>query len=457
MKKYLVCGLARSGFAAAKLLLSRGFSVTVADKMPLSSFKQDKLEHIDELSNMGAKFLFGQNPDSIVKYFDTIVISPGIPIDSEFIIKADSLAIPVIGEIELGYKICACPIAAITGTNGKTTAVTITGEIFKKCFPGSMTLGNIGAAFCEKAAEMKQGAWVALETSSFQLESVRDFRPKIAAVLNISEDHLNRHYTMEKYIKSKERIFAKQDATDTLVLNYDDNITRGMASRAKSRPAFFSMNGEPDPAKTGDSRCIFISGNDIVYRYKNYYETMWDSRAMRTPFKHILEDALAAALVAISAGADMKTISQTVLEFKGVEHRVELIAVIDDIEYYNDSKATNVDATVKALTAVEGKVILIAGGQDKKVDFAPLTSLFHEKVNKLVLFGETSKQIEKSCINIGFSNIESVSDLRQAVASAKWAAKPGDRVLLSPACASLDMFNDYEERGNLFKQYVNEV
>ncbi|MCL2702667.1 MAG: UDP-N-acetylmuramoyl-L-alanine--D-glutamate ligase [Defluviitaleaceae bacterium] len=454
-RKVLVCGLARSGFAAAKLLLSGGAAVTVSDKLPYAAFSAKKLAYAEELSAAGAKFLFGQSPEPVVGGFHYIVISPGIPIDSGFILRAKELGIPVIGELELGSMACRAPIAAITGTNGKTTATTIAGEILSIYRPGSQVLGNIGAAFCEKAAGIPPTAWAVIEASSFQLESVDKFHPKIAAVLNISEDHLNRHYTMENYIVAKERIFARQDEADVLVLNYDDPICRGMAARAKSRLAFFSLSGEP--SGLDNTRCVFNNGGEIVYRYKNYYETLWEARRMRTPFKHILEDALAAALIAIEAGADIRTISEAVLNFTGVEHRVELVGVVDGVEYYNDSKATNVDAAVKALAAVDGRVILIAGGQDKNADFTQWAKLFPDKVKRLVIFGETTKQISQTCSRIGFSSYEPVNDLRGAVAAAKWAAAPGDRVLFSPACASLDMFESYEERGKLFKRYVLEV
>ena len=245
---------------------------------------------------------------------------------------------------------------------------------------------------------------------------------------------------------------------------------RGLGHRAVDDPLQVAADAVPDPdaaddpvpadAADGlgaaDAPCVFNSGGEIVYRHKNYYETLWEARGMRIPFGHILEDAAAAALIAIAAGADIKTISETVLDFKGVEHRMELAGAAGGVEYYNDSKATNVDAAVKALAAVNGRVILIGGGQDKKADFMPWTKLFPDKVKRLILFGETAGKIALACEKAGFRDYELAKDLRGAVGAAKWAAVPGDKVLLSPACASLDMFESFEERGRLFKKYVLE-
>ena len=449
-KKVLVCGLARSGRAAAQLLLDAGAIVSFADSSSYDALLGENKAYVDK--GAGIRFYLGQNPDELVGDYDLIVISPGIPIDTPFVLKAKALGVPLIGEVELGYMACEAPIAAITGTNGKTTATTITGDIFRRSWAGSETLGNIGVPFCEKAVSIPSSAWVALEVSSFQLESVSAFRPRIAAVLNISEDHLNRHYTMENYIASKERIFAAQTPEDLLVLNYDDPICRGMAARAKSEIAYFSMKGEPGDIP--NAACVFLSGGEVIYRHKSYYVRLWSAKDMKSPFTHVLEDAMAAALIALCAGAAAEVVSDVALGFAGVEHRVELVGVVDGVEFYNDSKATNVDAAIKALSAIQGKVILIGGGQDKQADFSQWISLFDEKVKALVVFGETAGQIVNDCQRAEFWKYEQTAGLSEAVAAAKRVAQPGDRVLFSPACASLDMFSNYEERGRLFKEYV---
>lgn len=449
-KRMLVCGLARSGQSAARLLLGAGAVVTVADR---SDTPQNRAA-AESLTAEGAKVLLGGNPDAVVGEFEYIVISPGIPIDTPFILKARALGVTVIGEMELGYRACRAKIAAVTGTNGKTTAVTILGDIFRRQWPGSMALGNIGEAFCQEVTKIPADAWVALEVSSFQLESVRLFRPQISAVLNISEDHLDRHYTMANYIAMKERIFANQRPEDTVVLNYDDPVCRDMAKRAPSQAAYFSAGGEPGEKNAATARCVFQSGGEVIYRYAAYYERLWSVNDMRTPFYHIVEDAMAAALIAICAGASFGAVADGVLGFSGVEHRAEFVGVVGGVAYYNDSKATNVDAALKALTAVDGRVILIGGGQDKKANFAPWVNTFYRKVKRLIVYGETAEQIIQACDRAHFAEYERAGDLREAVAAAKGIAVPGDKVLFSPACASLDMFKNYEERGRLFKEYV---
>ncbi|MDR1705495.1 MAG: UDP-N-acetylmuramoyl-L-alanine--D-glutamate ligase, partial [Clostridiales bacterium] len=293
-------------------------------------------------------------------------------------------------------------------------------------------------------------AWVTLEVSSFQLESVRAFHPKIAAVLNIKEDHLNRHYTMDNYIAVKERIFANQGPGDTLILNYDDPRCRDMSLKTQGDTAWFSASGRVG----GKGHTVYLDGGTVWYEYKSYTVKLWEQREMRIPFLHILEDSMAAALAAIIAGAPVGLAAKVVKGFEGVPHRAEYVGRIDGADYYNDSKATNVDSAVKALEAAKGRVILIGGGQDKKADFTPWVRLFADKAAHVLLFGETAAQIADACQKTGFSRFKKVRSLKEAVDAARELAEAGDTVLLSPACASLDMFKDYEERGELFKEYV---
>lgn len=453
----LVCGLARSGYAAAKLLLGGGARVTVADGLSLDDFTDEKRRWAKELSTSGAVLALGANPDMILGRFDYLVLSPGIPIATPFVAKARAMNIPVIGELELGSWVCQAPIMAITGTNGKTTATTIAGKIMGLHRPGSQTLGNIGSAFCEKAAAIPKEGWAVLEVSSFQLETVTTFKPNIAAVVNISEDHLNRHKTMRNYIALKERIFANQTAEDVLVLNYDDPVCRRMAEKAPSRPAFFNIGGVIKDSGLDGCHQLFYEDGGVYYRYKSYSQELWRLSEMKLPFLHILEDAMAAALCAIVAGAPWDIVADVVRNFEGVPHRMEFVANIYGVTYYNDSKATNVDSAVKALKSVDRPVVLIGGGYDKNTDFRPWARLFNDKVKRLILIGETADKIAAACREAGFDKYIMAAGLKEAVVAARELAENGDIVLLSPACASFDLFKDFEERGRLFKDYACEI
>jgi len=445
-KKVLVCGIARSGVASALLLKRLGAAVTAQDLK-----ERGKLEPFAaELESQSITLLTGTNPDAVVQDFDMLVISPGIPYDLPFLEKARGLGIPVWGEIELAYSVCAAPVIAITGTNGKTTTTSLTGEIMAAVRPGSVTVGNIGTAFTEKAMDVPADAVAVAEISSFQMETAHNFRPRVACVLNITPDHLNRHKTLECYVEMKERVFRNQCEEDFLVLNYDDERCRGMAARARSRIVYFSSKTEP-------SEGVFLRGENIWVRMLTYDEKLLSIRELRTPFAHIIEDMMAAAAMAICAGAGLEAIREVLRRFTGVEHRVEYVATVDGVDYYNDSKATNVDAAVKALEAIDRPVVLIGGGLDKACSFGDWIQLFPGKVKFLAVLGETAAQIMDECEAHGFHAYEKVNGLQDAVALCRAKAAPGDCVLLSPACASWDMFESYEQRGELFKDYVRNM
>ena len=445
-QRVLVCGIARSGTASAALLKRLGADVTAQDLK-----EREKLEpYASELEAQGVSLITGMNPDAIAGDFDLLVISPGIPCDLPFLEKARAQGVPVWGEIELAYSVCKAPVIAITGTNGKTTTTSLTGEIMTAARPGSVTVGNIGTAFTEKALDVPADAVAVAEISSFQMETAHDFRPRIACVLNITPDHLNRHKTMECYVEMKERVFRNQCEDDFLVLNYDDEWCRKMAGRQRSRVVFFSSHTEP-------AHGVFRRGEDIWVRLLAYDEPLLSVRELRTPFTHIIEDMMAATAMSVCAGAGLDTIREALRRFIGVEHRVEYVATVDGVDYYNDSKATNVDAAVKALEAIDRPVVLIGGGLDKACPFGDWVKLFPGKVKFIAVLGETASQIIDECETWGYHNYGKAESLQAAVALCRGKAEPGDCVLLSPACASWDMFESYEQRGALFKQFVREL
>jgi len=445
-KKILVCGIARSGMASALLLKRLGAVVTAQDLK-----ERDKLDpYASELEAQGVALLTGANPDAVVQDFSMLVISPGIPCDLPFLEKARGLGIPVWGEIELAYAVCKAPVIAITGTNGKTTTTSLTGEIIAAARPGSVTVGNIGTAFTEKALDVPADAYAVAEISSFQMETAHSFRPHISCVLNITPDHLNRHKTLECYVEMKERVFVNQGEDDFLVLNYDDEWCRSMAARAQAHVFFFSSKAEP-------AQGAFRRRDAIWVRMLAYDEPLLSVRELRTPFAHIIEDMMAAAAMAVCAGADLDIIRAVLRGFAGVEHRVEYVATVDGVDYYNDSKATNVDAAVKALEAIDRPVVLIGGGLDKACPFGDWVKLFPGKVKFIAVLGETAGQIMDECKAYSYYSFDKVNSLKDAVTLCRAKAEPGDCVLLSPACASWDMFDSYEQRGALFKQFVLEL
>jgi len=434
-KKILVCGMAKSGQSVAKLLHQMGAAVTV----------QDRKEVIDwDPSCNPANFTqyLGKEPDDIVGDFDLIIISPGISVYATFVQKAEKLGITVWGEAELAYRLCPCPMIAITGTNGKTTVTTLVGEIIKQHNPGTVVGGNIGIPLTELVTTLSPGNIVVAEISSFQLETIAAFKPAISAVLNMTEDHLDRHNNMETYIAMKARIFENQSIDDICVLNYDNPITRKMTP--PGQVVYFSAT---EQLETG----VFIRDGFICAKMPGEDEhvilSISDTRVMP-------ENALAATALCISAGVPAGHIAQGLKTFKAVPHRMEYVATIDDVEYYNDSKATNTDAAIKAIESINKPIVLIGGGYDKNTDFTPWVELFSGRVMNLIIIGETTPKIVDTCRNLGFTNYEYAKTLREAVDKAKERAMSGYVVLFSPACASFDMFKNFEERGNMFKDHV---
>ncbi|MDO4531156.1 MAG: UDP-N-acetylmuramoyl-L-alanine--D-glutamate ligase [Bacillota bacterium] len=442
-KKALVCGMAKSGIAAAKLLQKLGASVTLQDMKK----REELAEEVLELEKEGIALYTGANPDDIACEQDVIVLSPGIPCDLAFIGAAEQAGIPVISEVELAYGQTKCPITAITGTNGKTTTTTLTGEIMKAVYGGTAVVGNIGVPYSEEVTKLTEQDWVVAEISSFQMEKAKEFHPHISAVLNITPDHLNRHKTMEVYIAMKERVFAKQDAEDFCVLNHADEACRKMAEKTKARVFFFSSAEKLEEG-------IYLDGENIEVRWNGISETLINVNELQILGVHNHENVMAAAAMAICANIPLDTIRQVLRAFAGVEHRIEYVATVDGVDYYNDSKGTNVDASIRAVLAMKKPIVLIGGGYDKGGSFDDWTKLFPGRVKHLVLIGVTAPMVRESAEKFGFTEISDCETFREAVDLCREKAEAGDCVLLSPACASWGMFDNYEQRGNQFKEQV---
>ncbi len=446
-KKVLVVGMARSGIAAAGALHKRGARVTICDKK-----KADELETaIDELKTLDIKICTGCYPAITKDSFDLLVTSPGIPLDIEPFIQAGEQGIPIIGELELAYvvKSDSVDIYAITGTNGKTTTVSLLKDILLAAGKNVQAAGNIGVPLSLVTDSMDEGI-VVTEVSSFQLETIRSFRPHISGILNITPDHLDRHHNMEAYIKSKSRIMQYQNEKDYAILNYEDPIIRGFKDQCPAEVIYYSADRILNEG-------IFIEDNFIKVALSQGSWQICSLKELSLRGKHNLENILCAVAMATAAGADPEAIAHTLRTFPGVRHRMEEVAVKNGVMYINDSKATNPDSAIKALESFNEPLVLIAGGRNKGSSFAVLASLIRKKVKALVLLGEAREQLRQAVMETGFQNIYEAGDLTEAVEQARQLATIGDVVLLSPACASWDMFDNYEQRGDLFCKLVNEI
>lgn len=442
-KKALVCGMARSGIAAAKLLNRLGARVTLQDMKKREEISADVLA----LEGEGIVLYTGANPDEIACAQDLIVLSPGIPCDLPFIAAAEEAGTEVISEVELAYRLTPCPITAITGTNGKTTTTTLTGEIMKTAYSGTAVVGNIGIPYSEEVERLTEKDWVVAEISSFQMEKAKEFHPHISAVLNITPDHLNRHKTMDVYIAMKERVFAKQTAADFCILNHGDEICRKMADKTAAKVFFF------DSSETL-AEGIYLDGDAIEVRWGAINETLIHVDELQILGVHNYENVMAAAAMGICAGIALDTIRAVLKGFAGVAHRIEYVATVDGVDYYNDSKGTNVDASIRAVLAMKKPIVLIGGGYDKGSSFDEWTKLFPGRVKHLVLIGVTAPKVRASAEKFGFTAISDCETFEEAVDLCREKAEDGDCVLLSPACASWGMFDNYEQRGDMFKEQV---
>ncbi len=441
-KKVLVCGMAKSGIAAAEVLNRLGAKVTLQDMK-----EKEKLGDVSHLEQKGITIYAGKNPDDIICEQELVVVSPGIPCDLSFIVEAEKAGIPVWSEVELAFTMTPCPVVAITGTNGKTTTTTLVGEMLKAQYPGTAVVGNIGVPYSSMVEKLTEKDWVVAEISSFQMEKAHTFHPKISAVLNITPDHLNRHKTMENYIAMKERVFEKQEKEDFCILNYEDAVCRNMADKTKAKVFFFSSERVLEEG-------IYLEDDTIKLRFQGLEQTVVPTEELQILGIHNYENVMAAVGIALCAGVKMEKVVKILKDFKGVAHRIEYVATVDGVDYYNDSKGTNTDASIRAVLAMKKPIILIGGGYDKGADFDEWVATFPGRVKHLVLLGVTAPKIKEAAEKIGFTAISVCETFSTAVALCHEKAKKGECVLLSPACASWGMFDNYEQRGELFKEQV---
>ena len=439
-KKVLVAGGGKSGISSIKLLMSGGKAVPVLYDGNVNFLLPEELLGVVEtrLGEFKKEFLEGM---------DLLVISPGIPIDSDIVLTAQAMNIPVWGEIELAYYFEKGKVVAITGTNGKTTTTALTGEIMKAAFPEVFVVGNIGIPYTEEVTKTTESSVTVAEISSFQLESTHEFAPKITAILNITPDHLNRHKTMENYIAVKESITKNQNPADVCILNYEDVVLREFGTSLDCRVMYFS-------SETVLRYGLFYEDGALYYSVSGEKTLICKTDDMKIIGAHNYENAMAAAAAGIAMGIDIVTIGKVICDFVAIEHRIEFVKEVNGVLYYNDSKGTNPDSSIKAVNSMTRPTFLIAGGSEKNSDFTDFAKTFKGHLKKLVLIGVTRFKIADAAKEQGFDEIIFAESLKEAVEFCHDNAVNGDAVLLSPACASFDMFKNYEERGRIFKEYV---
>lgn len=446
-KKALVIGLGKSGKAAMQALSKLGAEVWVQDSKPEDDIDPQLLSFME---SRGIKGFFGKNPENPEKY-DLLVLSPGVSPALDFIKEAEAAGAEIIGELEIAYRVGRGNYIAITGTNGKTTTTALVGKIFENAKKKTYVVGNIGVAVISKSLEAEENAWLVTETSSFQLETVKYFKPDISAILNLTPDHLNRHKTMENYGKAKANIFRNQTEGDYLVINYDDKVCYSLAKTCRAKIVPFSRK------ELLDFGAYVSYGNIVIKNEKGEIINICKADELNIIGDHNLENALAAAAISYFAGIESEVISKTLREFGGVEHRIEYCGEVDGIKFYNDSKGTNTDASITALKALKKNIILLAGGDAKQQDFAPLAAELAGRVKHMMLYGRDAEDIKNAADKVGFDAYTMVKNLEEAVNSAFETAQPGDCVLLSPACASWDMYSSFEQRGEHFKILVERL
>ena len=446
-KNVMVYGAARSGISAAGMLQKLRASVLLYD----CNTKITKEALTDKYDiNQDYTLVTGALSDQTIDMIDLLIISPGVPTDHPDILKVMKKNIPVWSEIELAYRYTKGRIIGITGTNGKTTTTTLVGEIIKAYQEEVYVVGNIGNSYSEEALSTTDNSITVIELSSFQLETIHELKLDVSAILNITPDHLDRHYTMENYIAMKERITLNQTSSEVCVLNYEDEILHNMAGRIPARILYFSSERELEDG-------LYLKGDNIIYSDQGKLQVVCNVNELHILGKHNYENVMAAVGIAVSLKIPMDIIRSAVLNFRGVEHRIEFVETINGVTYYNDSKGTNPDASIRAVQAMRCPTILIGGGYDKKIPFDDLIKAFDGKVKGLVLLGQTREQFAETARRYGFENIIMAENLREALELSTKQAVSGDVVLLSPACASWGMFDNYEQRGRLFKEYVREM
>jgi UDP-N-acetylmuramoylalanine--D-glutamate ligase len=447
-RKTLVLGAGRSGTASARFLAERGATVALHDRNDVEKWTEEA-RALKESHGVG--LISGNLPSWLLDQIDLVVISPGVPtstIPARYVDRKDG---EVIGEVELAFRFMKGRIVGITGSNGKTTTTTLIGELLKDSGIKTQVGGNIGTPLLTLAESSTDETWTVVELSSFQLETIVDFKANVAICLNVTPNHLDRYDSFTDYAAAKHRIFMNQTPDDVAILNADDPVTADWASGLRGTVSMFSVKSEPDNG-------LFLRGRDLVARSNGKEKVLTTRDEIFLRGLHNVENVLAALAAGLACGASPETMRRTITEFKGVEHRIEFAGEIAGVKFYNDSKATSVDATVKALEALgegDGKTILIIGGRGKNAPYAPLVPLIERSVRALVVIGEDGDNIEQQLT--GTAPIERAGSMTDAVRAAQSMAQTGDAVLLAPACASFDMFKSFEERGTVFKAAVAEL
>ena len=446
-KKVLVFGAGISGIGSCGLLEKEGAEVILYDGNDKKDAEAMKAQ-LGEGSKV--RVVLGAFPEEEMESLDLVVMSPGVPTDLPVVLAMKEKGIPVWGEIELAYVCGKGDVLGITGTNGKTTTTSLLGEIMKNARDSVFVVGNIGTPYTNAAADTREDSVIVAELSSFQLESIHTFHPKVSAVLNITPDHLNRHHTMEAYIRAKMNIAKNQTEKDTCVLNYEDDVTRAFGENIKSKVLYFSSQRKLEEG-------IYLEEGNIIYNYGRVKETICHVDELQILGTHNHENVMAACAMAAVYGVPVDVIRESVKAFKGVEHRIEYVTEKKGVTYYNDSKGTNPDAAIQGIRAMTTPTCLIGGGYDKGSTYDEWIEAFGSTIKYLVLIGQTSKAIADCCEKHGFTNYEFATSMEEAVEKCASHAKPGEAVLLSPACASWGMFDNYEQRGRIFKELVRKL
>ena len=443
-KKFLVIGAGKSGVASCELLLKAGKTPVLYDGNVDCDFSKLKSNNpsIKDVTCIAGKI----DPATLAD-FEICVVSPGVPLDTPFIESLRESGLTIWGEIELAYRFAKGSVYAITGTNGKTTTTALVGKIFEDFFPSTFVVGNIGIPYTSVALDTTEESKTIAEISSFQLESTIEFRPKVSAILNITPDHLNRHHTMENYIKAKEDITKAQKESDACVLNYDDEVLRDFGKNLKCNVYYFSSKDELENG-------VYYKDREIISTLSGKKEVVVNVDELAILGTHNYENASAAILIAVLAGVPMDSIRKSLKSFRAVEHRIEYVTTKRGVRFYNDSKGTNPDASIKAVMAMERPIMLIGGGYDKKISYDDWVKTFDGRVKKFAIIGETKKLLKETCDRFGFSDYVLCDTMEEAIDVCYRDASDGDCVLLSPASASWDMFKSYEQRGDIFKEYV---
>jgi len=439
-----IIGLARSGLASAKLIKRLGGRPFVSDMLP-----EEKLwERVAELKEQGIPYETGGHSPRLLEHAEFIVVSPGVPNDVPIILQAEAMGIPVFSELELASWLCDANLAAITGSNGKTTTTTLLGEIFKAAGYETASAGNIGYPISEVCDRINPQGWIALEVSSFQLERIFDFKPQVAAILNLTPDHLDRYGRFEDYAETKMRIAENMTPSEYLVINADDEYLRSLAAQTEAKKIYFSSKQRISPG-------IYLDGDKIIYDIDDRKGDLGAIDMIKIPGPHNVYNAMAAGATALLAGVSEDVIKKVFNTFLGVEHRLEYVDTVEGVNFINDSKATNVDSVWYALQSVPEKIVLIMGGRYKGGDLARLNEFIQARVKHIVLIGEAADMMLQAFIQV--TELTKALSLEEAVAFAFEIATEGDAVLLSPACSSFDMFNDFEQRGRIFKEAVSSL